>query len=65
MKINKKLISLVLAGVISSGFLVGCSSTSDKDESNSGKEKTFVYGTSAYNPSLAGINPLERSEIPL
>ena len=57
MKINKKLISLVLAGVISSGFLVGCSSTSDKDESNSGKEKTFVYGTSAYNPSLAGINP--------
>ena len=37
MKINRKLISLVLAGVISSGFLVGCSSTSDKYESNSGK----------------------------
>ena len=48
MKINQKLISLVLAGVISSGFLVGCSSTFAKDESNSGKEKTFVYGTSAY-----------------
>lgn len=57
MKINKKIISLVLVGIISSGFLVGCSSTSDKNESNKDKEKTFVYGTSAYNPSLAGINP--------
>ena len=57
MKINRKLISLVLAGVISAGFLVGCGSTSDKSTSNSGKEKTFVYATSAYNPSMAGINP--------
>ncbi len=57
MKINRKLISLVLAGVISSGFLVGCSSTSKKGKSNSGKEKTFVYGTSAYVSAAPGINP--------
>lgn len=56
MKINKKIISLVLAGVLSAGLLVGCGSTSNEGASSDG-EKTFVYGTSAYNSSEPGINP--------
>lgn len=55
MKINRKIISLVLAGVLSTGLLVGCSSTSDEGSGDS--DKTFTYGTTAYNPSEAGINP--------
>lgn len=59
MKINRKLIGLVLAGVISSGFLVGCSSTSNNGGSNAKGEKTFVYGTTAYGAGShgAGMNP--------
>lgn len=56
MKISKKIISLVLAGVLSAGLLVGCSSSSDEGGSSDG-EKTFTYGTSAYNSSEPGINP--------
>lgn len=56
MKINRKFVSLVLAGLLSAGLLVGCSSTSNEDGSSNG-EKTFVYGTSAYNSSEPGINP--------
>ena len=56
MKINRKFVSLVLAGILSAGVLVGCSSTSNEGGSSDG-EKTFVYGTSAYNSSEPGINP--------
>lgn len=56
MKINKKIISLVLVGVLSAGFLVGCSSKSNEG-GGSKSNKTFTYGTTAYNSSEAGINP--------
>lgn len=56
MKISRKIISLVLAGVLSAGLLVGCSSTSGDGGSSDG-EKTFTYGTTAYNAGAPGINP--------